>query len=183
LRKRKPLIFSKRQEVLSLRDVFKLLREGKPMSINCPRCGRQIKIYRNPAPAVDTLISLKAGEVLLIERLNPPLGWALPGGFVEIGETTAAAACREAREETGLIISLTGILGVYSDPRRDPRRHTISVVYLAQAPGQTPRAGSDAGRWRSFPLHELPENICFDHSLILRHYGLYLNGQRTLAWV
>ncbi|MDR1398272.1 MAG: NUDIX hydrolase [Desulfarculales bacterium] len=153
------------------------------MSINCPQCGRQIKIYRNPAPTVDTLISLKPGEVLLIERLNPPLGWALPGGFVEIGETTAQAACREALEETGLEISLTGILGVYSDPRRDLRRHTISVVYLAEAPGQTPCAGSDAGKWRSFPLDDPPENICFDHDLILRHYRQYLSGQRSLAQI
>jgi ADP-ribose pyrophosphatase YjhB (NUDIX family) len=130
---------------------------------------------------VDVVVSLQPGQVLLIERLNPPLGWALPGGFVELGETAEEAARREAQEETGLEVNLEGILGVYSDPARDPRRHTLSVVYVASAAGQTPRAGSDAKSWRGFALSALPDNICFDHRLILAHYDQYLAGQRFLA--
>lgn len=150
------------------------------MNETCPECGHKIKIYHNPAPTVDIIISLTPGQVLLIKRANPPLGWALPGGFVEIGETTEQAARREAWEETGLKVELTGLLGVYSAPQRDPRRHTISMVYTAGAQG-TPHAGSDAAAWQNFSLNALPDAICFDHGLILSHYQQMLAGGRTLA--
>jgi ADP-ribose pyrophosphatase YjhB (NUDIX family) len=151
------------------------------MSISCPQCGPRGNNCRNPLPAADVIIRLDDGQILLIDRLNPPLGWALPGGFVETGESVPQAACREAQEETGLAVHLEGLLGVYSDPERDPRQHTLSVVYVASAPGQTPRAGSDAKSWRGFALSALPDNLCFDHALILKHYGQYLAGQRFLA--
>ena len=151
------------------------------MSTVCPKCGAEIKIYRNPAPTVDAVISLEPDQVILIERLNPPLGWALPGGFVEIGETTEQAVKREAREEVGLNITLEGLLGVYSDPERDPRRHTLSMVYIAKAHRQPPKAGSDAAAWQSFKLDALPANICFDHRQILEHYQQYLRGKRPVC--
>ncbi len=150
------------------------------MSVQCPACGHKIKIYKNPAPTVDIIISQKPGQVLLVRRLNPPLGWALPGGFVDVGETTENAAVREALEETGLRVELTGLLGVYSDPRRDARRHTISTVYVARAVGQA-KAGSDAAACGSFNLDNLPADICFDHALILRHYQGTLHGARNLC--
>jgi ADP-ribose pyrophosphatase YjhB (NUDIX family) len=130
---------------------------------------------------VDAIISLEPGQVILIERLNPPLGWALPGGFVETGETTEQAVKREAKEEVELDISLLGLLGVYSDPGRDLRRHTLSIVYIAKADQQTPKSGSDAGNWQSFTLDTLPANICFDHRQMLDHYKEYLRGERYVC--
>lgn len=104
----------------------------------CPHCGEGIPTYSNPTPTVDVVILVPDGAdgedgIVLVERLNPPHGWALPGGFVDEGETCEAAAIREMREETGLDVVLTGLLGVYSDPRRDPRQHTMSVVYTGVA--------------------------------------------------
>ena len=148
------------------------------MSTACPNCGHPV--YKNPAPTVDIIISQQPGEVLLIRRANPPLGWAVPGGFVEVNESTEQAAVREAREETGLQVTLQGLLGVYSDPSRDPRRHTISMVYVAEAFGQA-KAGSDATACKNFHLQNLPPDICFDHSLILQHYQQVLHGTRKLA--
>src|ERR1700674_4197711 len=101
--------------------------------------------YRNPKPTVDVVILLPGDRVVLIERKNEPRGWALPGGFVDEGETLEAAAVREAREETGLTVELVEQLHAYSDPRRDPRQHTISTVFLARAAGDPVRAG-DAAR-------------------------------------
>src|SRR6478735_8246199 len=102
--------------------------------------------YRNPAPTVDIIIELvdrPHRPIVLIERHNPPLGWALPGGFVDYGEPVEVAARREAEEETGLQVELIEQLLVYSDPSRDPRQHTISIVFLATASGE-PQAGDDA---------------------------------------
>ncbi len=123
--------------------------------------------FRNPFPTVDIIIELDGG-VVLVERRNPPRGWALPGGFVEIGETVEQAAVREAREETGLEVELTELLYVYSDPRRDPRHHTLSVVFAARGRGN-PRGGDDAQSARRFSLDELPP-LVFDHGLILEDY-------------
>jgi ADP-ribose pyrophosphatase YjhB (NUDIX family) len=123
---------------------------------------------RNPYPTVDIIIEI-AGGIVLVERRNPPYGWALPGGFVEYGETAERAAIREAREETGLEVRLVRILGVYSSPDRDPRFHTLSTVYIAQASGQ-PRGGDDAARAEVFPLEALPEIIAFDHRRIIEDY-------------
>ena len=124
--------------------------------------------YRNPFPTVDIIIEVEGG-IVLIERKNPPHGWAIPGGFVDYGETVEAAAVREAKEETGLDVRLTRLLGVYSDPERDPRSHTISTVFTAIAGGQ-PVADDDAADAGVFTEDTLPENIVFDHREILNDY-------------
>ncbi len=132
--------------------------------------------YRNPAPTVDIIIEIedasspsKAGGVVLIRRRNPPFGWAIPGGFVDYGETLEAAAVREAREETGLEVSLVRQFHAYSDPSRDPRKHTISMVFIARARG-VPVGADDATEARVFPVDALPEPMAFDHGDILRDY-------------
>ncbi len=122
--------------------------------------------FRNPAPTVDVVILLPGDRVVLVKRRNPPPGWALPGGFVEVGEPLEAAAVREAREETGLDVTLTDLLYVYSDPRRDPRRHTCSAVFLGRAAGE-PRGADDAEEARGFAWAALPAPLAFDHAHIL----------------
>ena len=124
--------------------------------------------YRNPVPTVDIIIEVEGG-IVLIKRRNPPQGWAIPGGFVDYGETVEAAAVREAREETGLDVRPTRLLGVYSDPARDPRLHTISTVFVAPASG-TPVAGDDAADAGVFNQDTLPDQIAFDHRAILEDY-------------
>ncbi|MEO1211345.1 MAG: NUDIX hydrolase [Cyanobacteria bacterium J06638_20] len=131
--------------------------------------------YRNPIPTVDIIIELldrPYRPIVLIERLNPPLGWALPGGFVDYGETVESAAIREAAEETGLHIKLVEQFQVYSDPERDPRHHTLSIVFLAMSKGE-PFAGDDAKNLAVFELWDIPQNLCFDHEQILRDYRYY----------
>jgi 8-oxo-dGTP diphosphatase len=128
-----------------------------------------------PSLTVDILIELvdrPARPIVLIERRYPPLGWALPGGFVDVGERVETAAMREAREETSLVVNLKTLLGVYSDPARDPRSHTASVVYVAEARG-VPRAGDDAKSVGVFDPQQLPEALCFDHAQILADYLSY----------
>ncbi len=131
--------------------------------------------YRNPAPTVDIIIEMidrPDRPIILIERLNQPLGWALPGGFVDYGEAVPAAAKREALEEIGLEIELVDLLGVYSDPERDPRQHTLSLTYIATATGN-PTAGDDAKTFQLFNPWDLPTNLCFDHGTILKDYLRY----------
>ncbi len=96
--------------------------------------------YKNPVPTVDIIIETEGEKIVLIQRKNPPFGWALPGGFVDYGESLEEAAIREAREETALEVNLVRQMHTYSDPNRDPRRHTLSTVFIARAHG-TPRAG------------------------------------------
>jgi 8-oxo-dGTP diphosphatase len=133
--------------------------------------------YRNPTPTVDIIIEIDGG-IVLIERKNPPHGWALPGGFVDEGEPLAAAAIREAREETSLEIRVREQFFCYSDPKRDPRQHTISVVFVAEATG-TPRAADDASRVEVFPRERLPRVLAFDHAQILADYFHYRDtGER-----
>jgi 8-oxo-dGTP diphosphatase len=117
---------------------------------------------------VDIIIELRGG-VVLIQRKNPPHGWALPGGFVDWGETLEAAAAREAREETGLEVELIRQFHTYSAPGRDPRGHTVSTVFTARAEG-TPRAADDAKAAGVFGKNTLPEVIAFDHREILEDY-------------
>jgi len=137
----------------------------------CPQCGRPRQAYRNPTPTVDVIIHVAGLGVVLIRRKNPPPGWALPGGFVDYGESAELAAVREAKEETGLDVELTGLLGVYSKPDRDPRGHTMSVVYTAMAKDpSTLAAGDDAGQAVFFPLDKLPDPLAFDHGVILADY-------------
>jgi 8-oxo-dGTP diphosphatase len=125
---------------------------------------------RNPAPTVDVVIHVAGLGIVLVQRRNPPFGWALPGGFVDYGETCEAAAVREAKEETGLDVVLTALVGVYSDPARDPRGHTMSVVYAAQPlDAQRLCAGDDAGDAEFHPLEALPP-LAFDHGRIVQDY-------------
>ena len=135
----------------------------------CPRCGHESEEFRNPVPTVDVIIEDGDGGIVLIRRKNPPLGWALPGGFVDYGESLEQAAMREALEETSLPIILTGQLHTYSNPGRDPRRHTITTVYTARADG-TPRAGDDAAEAGTFKEGALPTPLVFDHADILADF-------------
>ena len=123
---------------------------------------------KNPIPTVDIIIEFQ-GSIILIKRKNPPEGWALPGGFVDYGETLESAALREAKEETGLNIELTKQFHTYSDPKRDARHHTITTVYIAKAHG-SPIAGDDAKEAGIFKRGALPEQIAFDHREILNDY-------------
>jgi 8-oxo-dGTP diphosphatase len=131
--------------------------------------------HRNPTPTVDIIIELvdrPHRPIILIERLNEPYGWAIPGGFVDYGESVETAAAREAEEETSLLVELIEQFYVYSDPNRDPRQHTISVVFLATAIGE-PNAGDDAKNLGIFEPWRIPSKLCFDHDRILRDYWRY----------
>ncbi len=131
--------------------------------------------YRNPAPTVDIMIELidkPHRPIVLIERHNEPFGWAIPGGFVDYGEAVETAAKREALEEIGLEVELVEQFHVYSDPKRDPRKHTISIVFIAIAKGE-PKAGDDAKDAAIFESWNVPDNLCFDHDKILRDYWRY----------
>ena len=124
---------------------------------------------RTPVTAADALIELPDGRIVLVRRRNPPAGWAIPGGFIEAGESAEKAAIREAREETGLDVRLGVLLGVYSEPSRDPRHHTLTIVYTATASG-TPVGGDDAAEARAFDRDSIPGNLAFDHPQILADY-------------
>ena len=123
---------------------------------------------RNPVPTVDIIIEI-AGKIVLIKRRNPPFGWAIPGGFIDYGESAEDAARREAKEETGLDIVNLRQFHTYSNPDRDPRHHTISVVFVAQAKGK-PKACDDATDVGLFDQDTLPSELAFDHCQILDDY-------------
>ena len=132
-----------------------------------------------PKLAVDCIIVVE-GRVLLIHRRNPPLGWALPGGFVEYGETVEDAVRREMKEETGLELAELRQFRVYSDPARDPRGHVVSVVFAARGLGK-PEAGDDADRYRLIDLNDIPEaELVFDHEQILRDFQEESRKQQAL---
>lgn len=125
-----------------------------------------------PLLAADVIIELtdRPGRpIILIERANPPYGHAIPGGFVDVGEPLEAAAVREAREETGLEVRLTALLGIYSDPARDPRGHTVTAVYVGEASGP-PQALDDARALAVYLPDQLPTPLAFDHALVLDDY-------------
>jgi len=145
-------------------------------SIKCHKCGADVKVYQNPLLTVDAIIEIAGQGIVLIERKNFPPGWALPGGFVDYGETLEAAVLREAREETGIDIIDLQQFHAYSDPDRDPRHHTVSVVFTGKGKG-TPRAADDAEDIGIFPLDALPDNLAFDHARILSDYSEYLLGR------
>ena len=125
-------------------------------------------VHKNPFPTVDIIIELPEG-IVLISRKNPPYGWALPGGFVDYGESLEDAATREAKEETSLDVKLVRQFHTYSDPSRDARFHTISTVYIATASGK-PTAADDAAESGVFARDDLPSPLCFDHGAILDDY-------------
>lgn len=144
-------------------------------TVSCGHCGAE-SVPRNPFPTVDIVLYRQGRGVLLIERRNPPHGWALPGGFIDYGESAEQAAVREALEETGLVVRLTGLLGVYSDPGRDPRFHTLSVAFTAESDdSREPQAGDDAAGARFFLLDELP-TLAFDHRRIVDDFARRLAG-------
>lgn len=126
---------------------------------------------QSPKLTVDVIIDTGAGLVVMVERQNEPLGWALPGGFIDPGESAEEAALREAKEETGLEIELVRQFHFYSNPGRDPRGATASIVFVARAKG-TPKAGSDAKAVATYHQGNLPQNVCFDHRQILSDYFL-----------
>ena len=136
-----------------------------------------------PLLAADIIIELvdRADRpIVLIKRKYPPVGWAIPGGFVDIGESVEQAAVREAKEETALEVTLTKLLGIYSNPGRDSRGHTASVVFIAEASGQ-PSAQDDAADIAVINIQTLPDDLVFDHNQILADYvsskrGSYIPG-------
>ena len=133
--------------------------------------------YKNPIPTVDIIIEIESG-IVFIKRANPPYGWALPGGYVDYGESLEEAACREALEETGLKIKLLGQFHTYSEPSRDARQHNISTVFIAKAEGQL-QAGSDAKAAKVFL--DLPQPLVFDHAIILEDYFQWRDGSSNKA--
>lgn len=137
--------------------------------IQCPKCKNEIEVYQNPIPTVDIIIEIEPNGIVLIKRKNPPYGWAIPGGFVDYGESLEEAAVREAKEETNLDVKLIKQFHTYSDPKRDPRHHSISTVYVAKAKG-IPKAKDDALEIGIFDESNLPKEIVFDHRLILKDH-------------
>lgn len=140
--------------------------------------------YRPETPliAADTIIELKdkpGRPIVLIERKNPPFGWAIPGGFVDVGERLEVAAIREAKEEVTLDVRLKALLGMYSDPARDNRGHTVTAVYVAEAQGE-PKAADDAKNLAIFNIDNLPKELAFDHAQVLDDYRKFReSGQVT----
>jgi len=138
-------------------------------TIQCPKCKNEVDVYQNPIPTVDIIIEIESKGIVLIKRKNPPYGWAIPGGFVDYGESLEEAAVREAKEETNLDVKLVRQFHTYSDPKRDPRHHSISTVYIAKGKGK-PKAKDDALKIGIFDESNLPDEIAFDHRLILKDY-------------
>jgi 8-oxo-dGTP diphosphatase len=141
------------------------------MRFHCPHCGRRIDTLPGPACTVDAILEIRPGCVLLVRRRFEPLGWALPGGFVEAGESLEDACRREIREETTIEITELRQMHTYSDPSRDPRQPTVSTVFVAQGSG-VPIPGDDAAEVAFFPINALPRPLCFDHAEILADFRL-----------
>lgn len=129
--------------------------------------------YKNPTPTVDCIVEMPGQRIVLIKRKNEPMGWALPGGFVDEGEPLHEACIREVLEETGLTVSLEEQFFTYSEPARDPRKHTISTVYIGRAQGE-PQGSDDAAQAQAFLFDELPiDELVFDHATIVTDYLTY----------
>lgn len=148
----------------------------------CPTCHGQVPVYANPVPTADILIHHPDHGIVIIKRKNIPLGYALPGGFVDEGEWLEDAAIREAMEETSMTVRLEGILGVYSRPDRDLRLHTLTTVFtaLAVAP-ETLKAADDAAACAWYDPSQVPSPMCFDHGTMIKDYQAYLSGKRPLG--
>lgn len=134
----------------------------------CPKCGYVTEEYKNPKPTADIIVDFDE-KVLLVNRRNEPRGWAIPGGFIDYGESAEDAAVREIREETGIEVTGLAQFHTYSDPNRDPRFHTLTVVFTARGVG-IPVAGDDAAEVGLYSPDELPSPIVFDHATILADY-------------
>ncbi len=135
--------------------------------MKCPSCEHEIEVYKNPTPTVDIIIEVD-DKIVVIERKNEPFGWALPGGYVDYGESYEHAAMREALEETGLEVEELQQFRTYSNPDRDARHHTASTIFIARASG-VPRAGDDAKDAKLCSKEELPR-LLFDHQEIISDY-------------
>jgi ADP-ribose pyrophosphatase YjhB (NUDIX family) len=138
-------------------------------TIPCSKCKNEIEVFKNPIPTVDIIIEIHSKGIILIKRKNPPYGWAIPGGFVDYGESLEEAAIREAKEETDLDVTLLRQFHTYSNPTRDPRHHTISTIYIATGK-EKPQAKDDAIDIGIFTESNLPDEIAFDHRVILMDY-------------
>jgi ADP-ribose pyrophosphatase YjhB (NUDIX family) len=145
--------------------------------ISCPKCGHIVSVYKNPIPTTDVIIRVDQC-IVLIKRKNPPYGWAIPGGFIDYGEAAEHAALREAKEETGLDVEKLELFGVYSAPDRDPRFHTLSVVFTGWAKG-VPEAADDAADIGIFDENNLPLPLAFDHAKILADFFARLEKPLT----
>lgn len=141
--------------------------------MKCPHCNKDIAVRKTPFLTVDIIIEVEGG-IVLIKRKYPPVAWALPGGFVDYGESLEDAAVREAKEETSLDVVLQRQLHTYSDPRRDLRGHNVTTVYSATAQGK-PKAADDAKEVDIFTKETLPKDLAFDHAHILDDYFLSSN--------
>jgi 8-oxo-dGTP diphosphatase len=141
-------------------------------------------MYKNPAPTVDIAIT-DGKRIVVVKRGREPFKgkWALPGGFVEYGETVEDAAAREALEETGIEVRLMSILGVYSAPDRDPRNHHISIVFVATALNGEPKGGDDAAdaTWRNLDSLRIGD-LAFDHDMIIDDLRHYLEDRKETFW-
>jgi len=163
--------------------MFQIIKEFLMKKITvCPHCGLGYGQYANPVPTTDVVIYTHGHSVVVIE--HQPHGFALPGGFIDKDEQAEDTAVREMREETGLDVELIGLLGVYSHPLRDPRQHTLSVVFIGRPRnlGQL-RAGDDAKSAAFYLLDRLPAPLVFDHAQILRDFQDVLTGKRYPASV
>ncbi len=148
----------------------------------CPTCGGPVSVYANPLPTADIIVHDPVLGVIIIERRNPPPGFALPGGFIDEGEYAEHAALREAMEETSLTVRLEGLLGVYSRPDRDPRAHTLTMVYVARAlHPEALKAADDALAAFWCDPAAPPAPMCFDHARILKDFTDCLAGRRPLG--
>lgn len=153
-------------------------------TVICPHCGKPYSAWRNPTPTADVVIYDPERGVVIIRRKNIPHGYALPGGFIDEGEMAETAAKREMLEETGLDVELTGLLGVYSRPDRDPRQHTITTAFTGRAKNpEALKAGDDASAAAWYKLDNLPEPLVFDHKKILADFAETLAGKRCVATI